>query len=413
MRVASETEPMGAQIDIRPVTEATYDAFRHAFAATFGFASSTDEIERSRAWAEYDRLLMAWAPDGSIVGTSGALSFGLSLPGARSAACAGITMVSVRADHRRRGLLTRMMVDLLDDAAARSEPFAALWASESPIYGRYGFGPAVPTIDISLDRRHADLHLDGPVGEVRFVDVEEARATFPALHERLRATRGGVMSRSDGWWTRVVPEEPGPAKATGPLRLALLPDRGYVIYHLASGWSDGAPRGVVHVHDLLGLDPAALAALWRFAIDTDLSETLEIVRRPPDDPVLHLLRDPARARAGAGWPLYLRLVDVPSALAARGYLGDGTVVVDVADRLRPANAGRWRLTASDGNGRCERTDDAPDVSLDVAELAAISLGGVRATALLDAGRLSGSSGAAVLLDRLFATERAPVSDQMF
>lgn len=400
-------------VELGEVTEASFDGFRRAFAATFGFTPTTDDITRSREWAELDRLIAARDVTGQVVGTSGAYTFEVSLPGGRSAGCAGVSVVSVRADHRRRGLLSRMMTQLLDDAAARGEPFAALWASESPIYGRYGFGPAVPTLEVSIDTRHGALRAEGPVGDVRLIDVEAARSAFPPIYDRFRSTRAGVLSRSAAWWSRVLTHEPSPAPETGPLRLALLPDRGFLIYHLASDWTDGVPTATVTVHDLVALDPGALAVLLRFAIDTDLAERVELVRRAPDDPLLALLVDPARARVTAGWPLYVRLVDVPAALEARGYLGDGEMVLEVRDDGRPANAGRWCLTASGGAGRCRRTDAEPDVSLDVEVLATISLGGVRATSLHDAGLIDGSSATALRLDRLFAAERAPVCDQMF
>ena len=400
-------------VELGAVTEATFAEFRRGFAATFGFTPADDVIARSREWNELDRLIAARDATGQVVGTAGAYTFEVSLPGGRSAGCAGITVVSVRADHRRRGLLTRMMAQLLDDAAARGEPFAALWASESPIYGRYGFGPAVPTLDVSIDTLSGALRSEGPVGDVRLMDVEAARSTFPSIYDRFRSTRPGALSRSAAWWSRVLTHEPDPASQTGPLRLALLPDRGFLIYHLASEWTDGVPTGTVTVHDLVALDPGALAALLRFAIDTDLAQRVELVRRAPDEPLLALLVDPQRARVTAGWPLYVRLVDVPAALEARGYLGDDEVVLEVRDDRRPANAGRWRLTVTDGVGRCRRTDADPDACLDVEVLATISLGGVRATSLHDAGRIAGAPATVLRLDRLFAAERAPVCDQMF
>jgi len=400
-------------VELGAVTEASFDAFLRAFAATFGFTPTSEDDERSRTWVERNRLIAARDAGGQVVGTSGAYSFQMSLPGGHTAGCAGITLVSVRADHRRRGLLHRMMTQLLDDAAARGEPFAALWASESPIYGRYGFGPAVPTLSVSIDRRFGALRADGPVGDIRFIDVEAARTAFPPIYDRSRATRAGLLSRSAGWWNRVLTHEPEPAQGTGPLRLALLADRGFLIYHLASDWTDGAPTGTVTVHDLVALDPSALAALLRFAIDTDLAERIELVRRAPDDPLVAVLVDPARARVAAGWPMYVRLVDVPAALEARGYLGDDEVVLEVRDDGRPTNAGRWRLAVADGVGRCRRTDAEADASLDVEVLATISLGGVRATSLYDAGRIDGAFATALRLDRLFAAERAPVCDQMF
>lgn len=390
-----------------------FPAFRRAFAATFGFDHSDEELERSRRVAEVDRLVAARDADGRIVGTSGAYTFGMSLPGGVDASCAGITVVSVRADHRRRGLLTRMMEQLFADADDRREPFAALWASESPIYGRYGFGPAVPTLNVTIERQHGALHHDGPVYEVELLDPDAVTDTLPDLHEAARRQRGGTMTRPDGWWRRLVADPSDARDGAGPLRYALLPGRGFATYRLKPDWGTGAPVGMVQLEDLVALDPGATAALWRFVIDTDLSAKLEAIRRPVDDPIVPLLIDPTRATFRHGWSLWLRLLDLPAAVAARRYLVDGTIVLDVADELRPANAGRWRIEVTDGTARCERTDAAPDLMMDTSGLATVLLGGVRATQLHLASQVHGELAAAAALDRLFAVDLAPNSDLMF
>lgn len=400
-------------VELGRVDDAGFPAFRRAFAATFGFDYSDDELERGRWVAEIDRLVAARDADGRIVGTSGAYTFGMSLPGGVDAPCSGISVISVRADHRRRGLLSRMMGQLFADADDRGEPFAALWASESPIYGRYGFGPAVPTLDVTIERQHGALHHDGPVGEVELLDPDAVTDTFPALHEAARRARGGMMTRPAGWWRRLVADPPDARDGAGPLRYALLPGRGFATYRLKPDWGTGAPVGTVQLEDLVALDPEATAALWRFVIDTDLAAKVEVVRRPVDDPVRTLLVDPTRASFSHGWPLWVRLLDLPAAVAARRYLADGTAVLEVADDLRPANAGRWRIEVADGSAHGERTDAAPDLTMDTSALATVLLGGVRTTQLHLASQVQGGHDAALALDRLLATDLAPTSDLMF
>ena len=78
--------------------------------------------------------------------------------------------------------------------------------------------------------------------------------------------------------------------------------------------------------------------------------------------------------------LWVRLVDVGAALAARTYPEDGDLVLEVGDEVCPWNAGRWRL---DG----ERTDAPADLALDVATLGAAYLGGMRLAALAQGGRV--------------------------
>ncbi|MEX1263082.1 MAG: GNAT family N-acetyltransferase [Actinomycetota bacterium] len=100
-----------------------------------------EDLEQERLIAEPDRYFVALDGD-DIVGTAGACSTELTVPGSRTLRAPGITAVGVLASHRRRGVNTRLMGTLLDQAAERQEPLAYLWASEAPIYGRFGFGTA-------------------------------------------------------------------------------------------------------------------------------------------------------------------------------------------------------------------------------------------------------------------------------
>lgn len=387
--------------------------FMRAFDLTFGLIGTPARIDRLRRWIELDRLVAA-SVDGQVVATSGAFTFEMSLPFAAPAPCAGITLVSVRADQRRRGLLTRMMADLLDDAAERGEPFAALWASEAPIYGRFGFGPAAPTLSFDITRAHARFRTEGPVEDVVLVDQDHAASTFPDLYEAARRTRPGTMARNDAWWGRELGDPEDRRDGAGEKRYALLPGRGYATYLLRPAWGEGVPDGTVEVSDLVALDGPATAALWRFVIDTDLSARTRAGRRPADDALLATLVDPARARATQDWPLQLRLVDLPRALTSRGYRIDDTLVIGVHDAFRPANQGTWRLSVDGGVATCEAVDLAPDLELDVETLGAVFLGGQRTTMFAAAGQVAAPDRSApARLDRLMATDVAPWHGGMF
>ncbi len=391
-----------------------------AFLSTFGgvFAKPTDDggVERFRRTVEYDRFLAA-RRGGAIVGTAGAYSFELSLPWAAPAGCSGVTMVSVRADHRRRGLLTRMMTELLDDAQDRHEPFAALWASEGPIYGRYGFGPAIPTDTIRIEREHGGFRPDAvaaDVAEVELVDVDQAARRFPAIHDSVRRERHGTMSRNTAWWGHELADPADRSSGAGAKRYAVLAGRGYAIHRLRPSWDHGVPRGTVELQELVATDPGAHRALWRFVIDTDLASSVLAESIPVDDPVSVLLEEPARSRQSRGWPVYLRLVDVPGALMARGYRTDDTLTLRVHDRFRPHNDGTWRMVVAEGEASCEPSRDVPDLELDATTLATVALGGVRVTSLARAGAIVASTRDAVVrFERLLATDVAPWHGSMF
>ena len=398
-------------VHLRLMADGELEEAVRLFRATFGGTPSADDLERVAARTEVERTLVAADDGGALVATAGAHSFRMQLPGGADIGCAGICMVAVRGDHRRRGLLTALMAEHLGAARDREEPVAALWASEAPIYGRFGFGPAARTVEITLARAHAALRSAGPVAEVRLIDHLEAEQALPPLHAAATRQRPGGIHRPERFWPSTVAPKPGEGP---PRQIALLPGGGYAIFHLEPAWSDAGPTGTVRVEELVATDPAGTAALWRFVTDVDLASRTVAGRRPVDDPLLAMLVDQGRAEVGVDWPLQLRLVDLAAALEARAYAADDTLVLAVEDRQLPDQTGSWSLQARGGCGTCARTEAAPDLVLGIDVLGAIYLGGVRATQLLAAGRLTEQRrGATARLDRMLATEVAPWHGFMF
>ena len=112
--------------------------------------------------------------------------------------------------------------------------------------------------------------------------------------------------------------------------------------------------------------------------------------------------------------LWVRPVDLPEALAQRGYEADCDVVVDVADEPAPWNAGRWRIRVKEGTADVTRTDDDAEVSLPVSALGAAYLGGANLAALHRAGVLAEHRpGAVGELWRAFRTDVGPYSARGF
>jgi hypothetical protein len=110
------------------------------------------------------------------------------------------------------------------------------------------------------------------------------------------------------------------------------------------------------VRMLVGLVPEAEAALWRYLFDMDLAGTIKLSGRPLDDPVRWRLADPRRLRVtDVGDHLWVRLLDVPGALAARRYAVADALVLEVTDALRPGNQGRFRLEGGPDGATCEPT----------------------------------------------------------
>lgn len=400
--------------DIRTVTADEYPAFARSVESAFGTQPSDEEVSDWRSVVELDRTLAAF-DDGEIVGTAGAYSFRQTVPGGASIPVAGVTAVSVRSTHRRRGLLRAMMDRQLDDVAARGEPVAILTASESVIYGRFGYGLATSEAALAIDparsefRRPLDDH-----GSVRLLSAEDARRELPAVHERARQQVPGDITRSDAWWDLRVkdPEyrrQGASAAFFASHRSATGETDGWLIYRVRPAWKHGLPNNTVEVHELGATDPTAEVALWRLVLDIDLVSEVVAWGRPLDEPLRWWLADPRRLRVTAiKDDIWVRLLDIPAALSARRYDLEGEVVFEVEDRFRPQLSGRYRLEGGPDGASCTATDASADLSIDVADLGAAYLGRPCFRSFAAAARVEEHrDGALRRADLMFGTGRVP------
>ncbi len=357
-----------------------------------GPRESPEERAMWRDLTECERSLAAWDGD-ELVGTSGAFSFRLSVPGGSLVPTAGVTCVGVRSTHRRRGVLTAMMRRQLDDVRGWGEPLAVLTASEPPIYGRFGYGLATEQLGMEIDS--ARVRLAAPPGaegvRLRLVSSRVGGPECEAVYARRVAGRPGMLARQRGWEQLPLLDPPSQRHGAGEQQWVLAERDGevigYVRYWVKPESDEAGPKGTVLVRDVEALDPVGYAALWRHLFDVDLTSTVIAGNRPVDDPVLHLVSDVRRCRLRVRDGVFVRLVDVGAALAARTYAAPVDVVMRVEDAFCPWNEGCWRLTGDQKGATCERTADTPDLSLSVRELGSAYLGGFSLAALAAAGRV--------------------------
>ncbi|MFF7195929.1 GNAT family N-acetyltransferase [Streptomyces sp. NPDC008079] len=367
--------------------EEFYGRLERAFG---GPAEPPEERGLWRELTELERSLAVW-DGGEIVGTAGAFSFRVTVPGGASLPAAGVTMVSVQPTHRRRGVLTSMMRRQLDDVREGPEPLAVLTASEPAIYGRFGYGTGTLQLRGNVDTTRTAVRALPGVDDVRLrlVPLEAAGEACEAVYARVVPTRPGMLARRPGWERVPLLDAPASRDGAGE-RLCVVAEadgevRGYARYSVKLSWSSFGPDNIVKLSDVEALDPVVYAALWRYLSSIDLTSRVAFYNRPVDDPLLHLLSDVRRGELAFRDSLHVRLVNLGEALEARTYTAPVDVVLEVEDAFCPWNAGRWRLSGDAKGATCERTADAADLALSVKELGAAYLGGPTLRGQAEAG----------------------------
>jgi predicted acetyltransferase len=396
---------------------ADLDEFGEAIAAIgqyFGNEPTPERLERFSKNLPVERMHAA-REDGSVVGGAGAFPFEVTVPGGVVRA-AGVTVVGTFPTHRRRGVLRALMRAQLDDVHGRGEPLALLWASDSRIYGRFGYGMGSYMGEMRIPREAPFAVEYEPRGRIRLVEDEEALELFPQVWDAVRPGIPGMLGRTRNWWEyRVLFDPPDRREGHGPKRLAVLErdDRaeGYAIYrHKPPTFEHGTPDGEVEAIEVIARDGAPAAQLWRFLLDIDWADRITGWLLPVDHQLFHMLASPREMRFRVGDGLWVRLVDVGAALSGRTYEADDRLVFEVVDAFCPWNEGRWKLEG----GVAERTRAAADLRCDVSVLGSAYLGAFDFSELVRAGRAEElTSGAARRADRVFAAERKPWCPEIF
>lgn len=411
-------------VTIRAIGSGELEDFMRSMSGPFAFDLPDDDADRANllqrfgAVFEPERTRCAFDGD-TMVGTLGVFSLDLTVPAGR-VRCSGTTMVTVAASHRRRGVLRTMMEAHLEEARSHGDPVAGLWASDSAIYGRFGFGLAAQDARVEISRRHVDLHRLAPEpATARFVDAEAAAELLPRIYGRVLPTRPGMYGRSPVWWElRRLRDTPDRRNGATAFRFAVTEGEdgtptGYVQYRVKSDWDDLHGAHEVRVVELMATSPEAAAGLWSVVLSHDLAKTIKAELRPVDDPLFDLLAARRRAAPQITDSLWIRILDVPAALTARGYSAPGDVVIGAVDPLDGA-ASRYRLVVdADGTARCGVTEAEPDVELDLEDLGGAYLGWARFRRLAAAGRLRGRDEALATLDRMFTWDPAPWCPEVF
>jgi predicted acetyltransferase len=390
---------------LRPATAEEWGPWVQAMSGTFGETPTEPYLTSPPPVAELDRSLGLFEGD-QVVATSGIYSRTLTVPGG-VVPCAGVTWVTVAPTHRRRGVLTEIMRRQLTELHEQErEAVAALWASEFPIYGRFGYAPAAyrGALVGRSERLRLRPDIDLGTGLVRLVDRETYQPAATALYDAVRRFVPGNLDRDERWWDRRLRDLPDHREGATALRFLLHTETdgtvtGYAAWRMKGTWDDdsGEPDGTLVVEEVRAGSTQAYASLWKVLLSVDLVRRVKVPLASPDDPLRQLVTDQRALSVRSIDTLWVRLVDVGRALSARRYPAPIDLVFEVRDPFCPWNDGRWHLWGHPAGAFCDRTDRDPDIVLGIEELSASYLGGVSLATLQAAGRVTEVSPGAVTL----------------
>lgn len=407
----------GLSYALVPPEGAGFDAFLSAVTRGFLDAAPTaEQVEESRSALRERRMTGVFDARGAHpeipVATVDSWITPLTTEPGRTVPLWAISAVTVAPTHRRRGIARAMLTGELRTAAAAGIPLAGLTVSEATIYGRWGFGPAVFTTDVTIETHRVHWTGPQPAGSLDFVLQEELPDRLAALHERTRLRRPGEVAGWPGLWRRMAGLRPGEEGEGRKVRAvasldAAGRDRGILVYTLTQKGHEFAGQELA-IGGLFAADDDAYAALWRFAIEHDLVGTVTASLQPRNAPIRWMLSDQRAVRETLTDHHWLRVLDVPAALGSRGYGAALTANVRVEDPLGLAD-GAWRVEIdASGRASASTTTERPDVTLSAAALGSLLLGGVSARTLAAAGSVRASGETIDALDRAFAPAAEPV-----
>jgi predicted acetyltransferase len=381
---------------LRIGTVADLDGLWDLFRIGFGQAAS----QRS-AWVDRldpGRSLLVDGPSGEVAAASHIRPLEQWF-GGRPVALAGYSPVAVAPEHRGRGLGTAVTVGQYPDLRARGEVIAGLFPASLALYRRCGFEVAGSYVGRRFPARDlAGIRPSAPVA-VRRGTTDDVDAVH-RLHEATCPSRDGAVSRDERWWHDVMP------RSLDGCFLYVVDDvdrPGEVLGYATFGHGPGrAPYDYsVVVAEVRSDDPEVLRALWRVvASSSSQAPDLDVIGPAEDD--LFLLAPhaaPDVVTSEIRW--MLRLVDVPGAMAARGWPASvrGRVEVAITDPHAPWNEGRWILELEGGRATAVR-GGAGTVEATIGGLSSWWAGYATPSRLARTGHLAGPTDALVAMGEL-------------
>jgi predicted acetyltransferase len=399
------------QIEVRPATSEEMDDVRK-IAADTNLLPPDFIPQKYIDGITHDMTLCAFV-DGKVATSYAAWPFYMRFNGI-DAPVAGVSIVGTLPVFRRMGFLRKVHTrhfQLLHEKGER--PISILFASQAPIYQRYGYAVVSTQNSYQIEPRHIQFrqqkHLNSTGKLIQLHD--KGTETLDRIYRQFSERRTGYLIRDNFKWNTGVlnpPSDPCTVHDRIVYEENGVP-MGYVVYTAGLHFTDRGIAQKITIKDMAWLSISAYYGIWNYLTKMDLAHSINWMQVPPDDPMPHLILEPATLNIKSTRGLLARIIDLEKAIPVRGYSEDGELIFEVVDDdMCPWNNGTWHMKIRDGKGSIEKTEITPEVSVTINSFAKIVFGHISATRAMRMGLLD-SINKEVLhkYDRLLRTDYMP------
>ncbi|SDO82010.1 GNAT family N-acetyltransferase [Lentzea jiangxiensis] len=336
--------------------------------------------------------------DGRVAGVLGIGAYAQFYGGA-AVPMGGIGGVAVDGASRGRGVANALLREALTTMREHGQAISALYPTVPTLYRKFGWERTgvFEWVELPMDRL---LSVPRPSEPIPSRPARES--DLAALHDcylEVARTVDGLADRR--------PPRIDLAEVLEMDLVSVLPGPNGLRGYLTATREAGGDMGRLKVFDLIGVDVEAQLTL--LASLASWAGTLEAVDLRITDPATVGLLGGTPLRHSVWTSTWMqRVVDLPAAVAARGWprLANTAVDVEVVDEHAPWHAGRHRLVAEDGAVRVEPGGSGA-VRLHARALGPWFSGAQNTHALRRAGLLEGDPADAVVLDQLAGSAGTP------
>ena len=380
-------------IKIIPVNENNVIKWRKSVRRVFGDIPSKSDIERMLAGrfaknTSWEKRLIAALDDetNKIVGTGGADEFKITAPGGKNLNMAGIAYMGTAPTHKRRGIFTSMMNKLHEQAKERGDVLAGLWASQSVLYSRFGYGLGTLREDWSIETHSTKLIQENETNiQLEFVEKEIAKKELFKIYDEFRKKQNGSTDRTEEYWNYILYEnENSKYNKSGMSGLFFVvayknkQPSGYAFYNFnkESGIAHEDDKGELIVHELIAVDKETNISLWNFIFGIELVEKVTINRRAPHDPLYFLLENPRQLERMTIDGLWVRILDPIKFLEARKYNHEGRINLEITGQNQSDIEGVYEIDTNGETSIVKKVNSSPDISMRPSDLSSCFFGAI-------------------------------------